>query len=115
MRRVAICLFLFSYFSSSVVTNQYRAKRAAQRVLRPAVAQNIQVGDGNSVSLEDHYPRYREAKKGVFEFHFRSVASVDLPAVIGKYEFALFQLYWETHHSVSILAVRAPPLQAQPV
>ena len=85
----------------------------ARRVMRAAVGQYVQIVYTNRASSEDNYPRYREAKKAAFDFHFRSVASVNLPSLIGKCEFALFQLYWETHHSLRVLAVRAPPLQAQ--
>ena len=85
----------------------------ARRVMRAAVGQYVQIGYANRASSEDNYPRFREAKKAGLDFGFRSVAVVNFAPKIGKREFTLFQLYWETHHSLRVLAVRAPPLQAQ--
>jgi len=114
LRRVAISLFLLTYLTCCFLTNQFRAARAARHVMRPAMSRHAtQIIDVNSASSEDNYPRYREAKKVAFDFHFRSVAAVSLPSLIGKCEFARFELYWETHHWLGVLAVRAPPLQAQ--
>ena len=112
LKKVTIPLFLLSYFLSSFLTTQYRTEGMARRVMRAAVGQHVQITTGNRAS-QDNYPRYREAKKAAFDFHFRSVASINLSPLIAEGEYGLLQLYWETHNSLRVSSVRAPPLQAQ--
>ena len=109
-RRLAIALFLVSYFSSSFVATQFRSVRTAQHVLGAEMSSHAFISEAGR-QLEDTYPRYREAKKAGFFFDFGPVASIDLPSFTKQYGFPLFQLYWETHHSMEVPAGRAPPFQ----
>jgi hypothetical protein len=110
LRTISAVLFLLSYFPSSFVVTQYRTEQEAQRLVRASAGNELQIS--HRTSSEDHYPRYREAKKAGVDFGLRPVAAVTLVPQAGKREFTLFQLYWEVHLLLRVAAVRAPPLQA---
>jgi hypothetical protein len=110
LRTITALLFLLSYFPSSFVVTQYRTEREAQGLMLAAARKDVQITD-ETTSLDDNYPRYREAKKASFDFGFHSLASVNLAPETRKREFTLLQLYWEAHHSLRVSSVRSPPLQ----
>jgi hypothetical protein len=78
--------------------------------MHAAARKDVQISDGTT-SLDDNYPRYRDAKRTSVDFGFHSLASVNLAPETRRREFTLFQLYWQAHHSLRVSSVRAPPLQ----
>jgi hypothetical protein len=107
MRGVIQLLFLVFYVGSSYVTTQYRVTSVVHKLQRSNARDNQSTLESCKQSI--NCTRFREAKKAVTDFSFRTDATPTFALRVSERQFAPQTSFYKSQFDVEARHSRAPP------